>query len=72
MVIFGHIIRNLSQIQRSRIRKIESTSKKIVNAEAAVKFNEIALKEDLLPNYTNIYIYMYIYIYIYRKNVNNF
>jgi hypothetical protein len=29
--------------------------KKIINAEAAVVFNQICLEEDILPKYTDIY-----------------
>jgi hypothetical protein len=34
---------------------MESLSKKIMNAEAAISFNKICLSEDILPSYTNIY-----------------
>ena len=62
--MFGHIIQELHHEAKSIIRQVERTSKKIVNAETAVKFNQICLKEELLPKYTHIYIYIYIYIYI--------
>jgi hypothetical protein len=38
---------------------MESLSKKIINSEAAISFNMICRSEDILPNYTNIYIVKY-------------
>ena len=51
-MLFGQVIQQLSFTQRASIRKVENFSKKLVNAEAAAKFNDICLREDLLPNYS--------------------
>jgi hypothetical protein len=49
-VNFGQVIFKLPPT----IRRIESLSKKIISAEAAISFNKICLSEDILPNYTDI------------------
>ena len=59
-MIFGQAIRILNQQQKSTIRKVENISRKIVQTEAAVYFNQICIQEDLLPTYTNIYICIYV------------
>ena len=45
-------------------RKLETERRKFTEEKLHQKFNEICLKENLLPTYTNIYIYIIIYIYI--------
>ena len=54
----GQLLWELPPAYRNIARKVEQISKKVVNAEAAVDFNHICLREDLLPSYTNIYIYI--------------
>jgi hypothetical protein len=56
-VNFGQVIFQLPSTIRRIVRRIESLSKKIINAEAVISFNKICLSEDILPNYTNIYIW---------------
>jgi hypothetical protein len=53
-VNFGQVIFQLSPTIKRIVRKIESLSKKIINAGAAISFNKICLSDDILPNYTNI------------------
>ena len=58
---FGSLLFQLPPEERKVIRKIENISKKLINANFAVIFNEICSRENLLPTFTNIYIYIYIY-----------
>ena len=55
---FGNILYNLQDEERSSVRKIENISKKLITAQYAVIFNGVFIKENLLPNYANIYIYI--------------
>ena len=58
------VLLRLSHDERKAFRLLESTKKKIINAQFAVIFNQTCITENLLPHFTNIYIYIYIYIYI--------
>ena len=49
---------------KTLFREIEKKSIKFIEVSSHRAFNECCLNNNLLPNYTNIYIYMYIYIYI--------
>ena len=51
---FGRLIFQLPQEQRQCIRKVENISKKLINANFAVIFNDICIRENLLPTFTNI------------------
>ena len=62
MLSFGSILASHSNEDKRLIRSIESLSRKIINNEAAITFNEQCILNNLLPKYTNIYIYIYIYI----------
>jgi hypothetical protein len=55
-VNFGQVIFQLPPTIRRIARRIQSLSKKIINAESAISFNKNCLWEDILPNNTNIYI----------------
>ena len=58
---YGELINTLPDEGKKLIRIRESTIKKIINAELSITFNEICIRENLLPTYTlNIYIYIYI------------
>ena len=55
--------------QKQWERKNENVDKKIINAKAAVVFNEMCIKENMFLNYTVVYmhkhnVYRYIYTYI--------
>ena len=52
---FGQLLGAQTAQKREIIRQIEKTQQKLNNAEVAVAFNLVCLKE-------NIYIYIYIYI----------
>ena len=56
---FGQLLFSLTSDQRSTIRRLENESKKLNNAKHAVVFNELCIRENLLPKYCNIYIYIY-------------
>ena len=51
---FGSILASHSNGDKRIIRSIESISRKIINNEAAVTFNEQCILNNLLPKYTNI------------------
>ena len=46
-------------------KSLEKNVIKLTMHNSHLSFNETALDNFLLPNYTNIYIYLYIYICIY-------
>jgi len=60
----GELIYNLDYNNKKLIRKIENLNKKLNNINNSIVFNELCIKEELLPKFTNIYIYIYIYLYI--------
>ena len=51
---FGRPLFQLPQEHRKSVRKIENISKKLINANFAVIFNDICIRENLLPTFTNI------------------
>ena len=51
----GNLIYDLNTKTKKTIRTIENTNKKIAKAKSAILFNGQCKKEDILPNYTNIY-----------------
>ena len=57
---FGSFLFKFGINIRKTIRLIESTDKKLINAELALLFNETCKNENILPRYTDIYIYIYI------------
>ena len=52
----GDVLPRLSNEERKIVRLIEST-KKIINAQFAVTFNQPYITENLFPHFTNIRIY---------------
>jgi hypothetical protein len=57
---FGQVIFQFPPTIRRIVRRIESLTKLTINAEAAISFKQVWLLEDILPNYTNIYMMQYI------------
>ena len=51
---FAELLHQLTEEQRTLIRKIENLLKKVSNCETAVSFNNTCLRENLLPKYTHI------------------
>ena len=60
----GTLIYSLPAEQKKEVRELEKVSLKLAKSECSLLFNSVCLSENILPNYTNIYIYIYIYIYI--------
>ena len=54
---FGNLISTLPQEDKACCRKLENLRKKLINNEYAVVFNEICLRENLLPRYTDVRLY---------------
>ena len=52
MVSYGETIYTLGREFKRLLREKENTLKKIINAELAITFNTICLRENLLPIYT--------------------
>ena len=50
----GNLIFPLSSPTKNLVRSIERIQKKIINFKYALVFNKCCLKENILPNYTNI------------------
>ena len=55
----GTLIYNLNYNIKRTIRKLENLNKKKNSIECSIIFNESCLQQNILPNYTNIYIYIY-------------
>ena len=58
---FGSFLFKFGINIRKTIRLIESTDKKLINAELALLFNETCKNENILPRYTDMYIIPCIY-----------
>ena len=50
---YGEILFNLAPNTKTLLRKKENIMKKIINCESAITFNEICIRENLLPIYTS-------------------
>ena len=61
----GALLSLLSPSQKKSVRSLEKARKKLVNAHYSRVFNEVCLRDNLYPKYSNIYIYIYIYIYMF-------
>ena len=48
-----HVLNFSSQIVKNSFRKLECENRKLINNEEHLNFNEICLRENLLPKYTN-------------------
>ena len=62
---------------RKLFRDIEKKSIKLIETKSHRAFNECCLNNNLLPNYTNIYIYIYTpnsstHVYSISKQLSNF
>ena len=55
---FGELLFTLSHDHRSIVRRLENETKKLNNTKHAVVFNDICIRENLLPKYSHIYIYI--------------
>ena len=53
---FGDILHEYDEPGKKIARQLESTQKKITNAQLAVVFNKECIKNNLLPNFTNIHL----------------
>ena len=58
--VLGQLIFPLSQLTKSEVRRYERCSFKRVRRTCSMVFNQICMREGLLPTHTNIYIYIYI------------
>ena len=50
----GQLLYSLTPDQRNTVRRLENETKKLNNAKHAVVFNDVCIKENLLPKYSNI------------------
>ena len=53
---FGELLNEYDEPGKKIVRQIESTEKKIINAQLAVVFNKQCIKNNLLPKFTNIHL----------------
>ena len=51
---YGNLLRSIPEGFRTEIRKYESLRKKLINLDWSLKFNQICLKEEILPNYSRL------------------
>ena len=49
---FGEVLYNLPFDLKSKFRKLENNSKKLIMSKWSIVFNETCLKENLLPIYS--------------------
>ena len=54
----GTLIYSLPPVEKKGVRELEKVSLKLAKSECSVLFNGVCLSENILPNYTNIYIYI--------------
>ena len=54
----GQLLNLLDNVNKNYVRKFEKLNKSFVNNKYGISFNKSCINEELLPNYTNIYIYM--------------
>ena len=66
----GNLLHPLSAELKRDVGELEKFSLKLAKSECSVLFNGTCLSENLLPNYTKIYIYIYIYIYILYTHIH--
>ena len=45
---------------KNEIKKIENINNHIVQTKNSIYFNDICLKEEFYPKFSNIYVYIYI------------
>ena len=57
MVSLGTLLFELPAERRKPVRELEKVSLKIIKLKCSLLFNSTCLKEDILPNYSNIYKY---------------
>ena len=60
VVTLGTLLFNLPVERRKSVRDLEKISTKIIKTKCSLLFNSTCLKNDILPNYTNIYIGMFV------------
>ena len=53
LMSFGSVLNNLNLEEKKQTRNLEKLSRKLINAKAAVTFNQICLDNNLLPNYSS-------------------
>ena len=51
---YMELLHSLPSEFKSKIRKLENLKTKLINNSWSKIFNEVCLKEKLMPNYTNI------------------
>ena len=56
---FGELIFKFPCNICSKIRYLEKLQKKLVKANIAILFNRTCVNENILPNFTDIYVYIY-------------
>ena len=54
VVTLGTLLFNLPVERRKSVRDLEKISTKIIKTKCSLLFNSTCLKNDILPNYTNI------------------
>ena len=54
MLSFGILLQQLTPPVRALTRKLEREEKKLVTCSSGVSFLKTCIKEDLLPNFTDI------------------
>ena len=57
VVTLGSLIHQLPEERRREVRDFEKVSRKIAKTRCSLLFNSTCLKENILPNYSDIYIY---------------
>ena len=55
----AQLIFNLPAATKYVVRNVEKCKNKLINCQYAAQFNKTCVNENILPNYTNIYIYIH-------------
>ena len=55
---FGNLLYNVPGELKKLYRKLEGNQKKVIRAKWSIAFNNVCLRENILPNYT-IYIFIF-------------
>ena len=51
---YGRLLHSVPDGLRTLVRNYENINKKLINIKWSLEFNSICLKEDMLPQYSNI------------------
>ena len=54
-MVYINLLNQLQQNEKDLFRKLEGSNNKLIKLKWSKTFNEVCLKEDILPNCTRLY-----------------